>query len=48
MQMGFVPGHEKVQGIAGVAVSNSRKYMACIEAAEDTEAQQVCDKCEYV
>ena len=41
MQMGFIPGHEKVQGNVGVAVCNSKKYMACIENVEDTEAQQV-------
>ena len=41
MQMDFIPGHEKVQGIVGVAVCNSKKYMACIENVEDTEAQQV-------
>ena len=40
-QMGFIPGHEKVQGIVGVAVCNSKKYMACIENVDDTEAQQV-------
>ena len=40
-QMGFVAMHDKVLGVVGVAVSNNRKYLACIEEAEDAESHQV-------
>jgi len=40
-EMGFLPSHEQVRRIVGVAVSKSNKYMACIEEVDESETHQV-------
>ena len=33
--------HEKVVAVTGVTVSKNRKYLACVEVAEEAETHQI-------
>ena len=39
--MAFLPSHEQVQKVTGIAISKSNKYAAFIEEVQDSDVHQV-------